>query len=58
MLPLVIGPWQIALPFFLLIVVVVVLIVNSSVRRKRRNKAMMNIYKNTEKREAGNSKVN
>lgn len=51
----VIGPWQIALPFFLLIVVVIVLIVNSTVRRKRRNRAMMDMYKNKAK-EAGDIK--
>jgi hypothetical protein len=48
MLPLIIGPWKIALPIFIIILIIIVLIVNSSIRRKKRNKALMDMYKNKE----------
>ena len=36
MLPLVIAPWQIAMPIFILIILVLALVINSTIRRRKK----------------------
>ena len=55
MLPLVIAPWQIAMPIFILIILVLALVINSTIRRRKKNKALMNLYNDNKSKEPSDS---